>query len=109
VPVRTSGNERGALHEAEQVCSGAPAEERAFAASLDRCHVAGFEARRLVSNTENSAMNADQRAGVHALSNLVSRHPGVEQLLTGHDAMRTAGEASENLFDRAVFGRHWQP
>lgn len=90
------------------MCGSRSGQQSSFAASLDGRQITRFQARCRVADPENPAMQRDQGAGGQSLLDLVSRHPGVKQLLSGRDAVRTASEPRNDSLDRVVFGRHWR-
>jgi hypothetical protein len=100
------GQRMGPPQEAKEVRGCAPGEEGPFPTSLDRCHVAGFEARCLVAHPENPAMNADQGAGLDPLQELRLTHPSPKHLLARHYAVGSPSQLGENSLDCPALGRH---
>jgi len=86
--------------------SGSDGQQRLLATGLHGREVARFEARRGVSDPEDTAMNADEGTGAYAGFDFVARDAGVNQLLASDDAMRAVSKLPENPVDRPALCRH---
>ncbi|HKG36579.1 MAG TPA: hypothetical protein VKA89_09095, partial [Solirubrobacterales bacterium] len=93
---------RGALQEPEEVRRGAAGEQRSVTAGFNRRHVTRQDARRLVADPENTAMNADQGSTSHTSLNRGPRQPGTRKLLACDDTVRARCEVGKNLVDCPV-------
>jgi hypothetical protein len=86
------------------MCSRPPHQQRPFAAGLNRRHVAGQDARRLVANTEDRTMNGDQCADCEPVLQLGGGNTRSEQFLPGHDPVGLARQVPKDFFDCPVLG-----
>jgi hypothetical protein len=66
---------------------GSAGKEGAWFACFNRGHVARFEARSGVPDSENTAMNGDQTAACEPIANLLRRDAGADELVTRHDSV----------------------
>jgi hypothetical protein len=97
------------LEDPEEVASRASRKKCARPATSDGGQIARLEARGCVSDPENPAMNADQRAVPETPVDLSSRDPGLKQLSAGDNAVRARCKTAELSLDRVPFGSHTDP
>lgn len=87
---------------------GPSGEKRSVPACANRRQIPSFEAGCLVSDPIDAAMDADQGADRDSTLEFSLGHPGPKYLSAAHDAMGSAGNPAENLFDCPVLCRHRQ-
>ncbi len=86
-----------------------PGQERTRTARLDRRDVPSLEARSRMSDSINATMNADQGASPRPPPQLALGNPGVKQLGTRYDSVRSSPELSEYPLDCPVLETHSVP
>jgi len=89
------GRRRRALEQPPQVTGGTDAQQRAVPARKYRCEVAGFDARRLMSDPVDTSMNGDEGAPLEPPPDLLRRYPLPQQCFPSHDPMGAAGDSGD--------------
>jgi hypothetical protein len=71
------------------------AQQGALAGSSHRREVARLDARRLVADPIDAAVDQKQRTKGEPVVDLVPRDPGLEELRAGHNSVRPGRKASD--------------
>src|SRR5262245_30423175 len=81
-------------------------QEGALSAGENSREIPGLDTRRAMPNPIDTSMDGEQRAPLESRPDLRRRHPVRQQVRSGDDAVRTAGEPGHQLVDRAAFLLH---